>query len=266
MSPPEDPRAQLGRFLRARRERLRPEDLGLPAAGRRRTPGLRREEVAVVAGISSTWYTYLEQGRSGDVSPAVLDSLARVLQFTEDERRYMHMLMYGHVVGPEPLADKVPINDLFRKTVAIAENHPYPVFALNRACDIIAWNSGTTEWLDDWALLPEDERNYYLWLFCYERARERIVEWEEFARHLVGRLRAALAKPPVDPVAAKRVAEIKRRSAEFSRWWDEINVQEHRIDVRYLRHPKLGVRGFYRFSLYTAYEGEGGVLYYIPVD
>ncbi len=266
MAGSEDPRAVLGSFLRARRARLRPEDLGLPAAGRRRTPGLRREEVAVVAGISSTWYTYLEQGRAADVSPAVLDSLASVLQFTEDERRHMHILMYGHVVGPAPLADKVPVSDLFGKVVAIASGYPYPVLALDRACNLIAWNGAATEWLDDWSRLPEIDRNYMFWLFRSERARERYVEWESFARHIVGRWRADLARPPVDTAAARRVDELKMVSPEFSRWWDEHNVEEHRIDIFRLYHPRLGVRGFYRFSLFTAYEEKGGILFFIPSD
>lgn len=266
MPPPEDPRAELGRFLRGRRERLRPEDIGLPAAGRRRTPGLRREEVAVVAGISSTWYTYLEQGRAGEVSPSVLDSLARVLRLTEDERRHMHRLMYGHVVGPMPLADQVPIADLFRRIVAIADNYPYPVFALRRSGDVVAWNHATTEWFGDWSLIPKGERNFFFWLFCSEEARERVVEWEEFASHLVSRWRADVAKPPEDPAAMRRVAQLKSKSPEFSRWWDAQYVQEHRIDIRGLRHPRFGVRAFYRFHLFTAYEGEGAVLYYLPAD
>jgi transcriptional regulator with XRE-family HTH domain len=262
----EDPRAELGKFLRARRARLRPEDLGLPAAGRRRTPGLRREEVAVTAGISSTWYAYLEQGRAGEVSPAVLNSLARVLQLTEDERRHMHILMYGHVVGPAPLADQMPVGDLFRQTVAIADSFPYPVFALSRAGDAIAWNEATTEWFGDWSLVPGKERNYFFWLFCSERARECVVEWEAFARHIAGRWRADLAKPPDDPTAAKRVAKLREMSSDFARWWDERDVQEHRIDIHHFRHPEMGIRGFYRLSLYTAYEGEGGVIFYIPAD
>jgi len=263
---PDDPRAELGRFLRDRRQRLRPEDLGLPAAGRRRTPGLRREEVAVVAGISSTWYAYLEQGRAGDVSPAVLDSLARVLKLTEDERRHMHILMYGHVVGTEPIADQVSISDLFCEVVDISESYPYPVYALDRACNVIAWNPATAEWFDDWGLMAVEERNFMLWVFCSERARQCIVDREVFARDIVARWRADLAKWPEDVGAAKRVAELKLKSSEFSQLWDEHSVAEHRINIRILRHPQLGVRNFYGFSLFTAYEGEGGVLFYIPVD
>lgn len=266
MAGSEDPRAELGRFLRARRSRLRPEDLGLPAVGRRRTPGLRREEVAVVAGISSTWYTYLEQGRAADVSPAVLDSLASVLRLNEDERRHMHILMYGHVVAPAPLADQVPVSDLIRRIVAVADGYQYPVYLLDRACNIIAWNDGTSEWLDDWSLIPEKDRNYMFWLFCSEQARKRIVGWEEFARHVVGRWRSDLAKPPADTAAARRVDELKTMSPEFSQWWDEHDVQEHRIDIRHIRHPRLGVHGFYAFPLFSAYAEVGGVLFYLPID
>lgn len=92
------------------------------------------------------------------------------------------------------------------------------------------------------------------------------MEWEEFASHLVSRWRADIAKPPEDLAAMRRVAELKRKSSEFSRYWDAHHVQEHRIDIRRLRHPKVGVRAFYRFHLFTAYEGEGAVLYYLPAD
>lgn len=266
MAHPEGPRAELGRFLRMRRAQLKPEDLGFPRAGRRRTPGLRREEVAVAAGLSTTWYTYLEQGRTKDVSPSVLDSLARVLRLNEDERRYMHVLMYGHVVGTEPIADQVPVADLFRRVVAIADSFPYPVYSLDRACNVIAWNDATTEWLEDWSLIPERERNFMLWLFCSKRAKQQIVGWKDFARELVARWRADLAKWPHDEGAARRVAEVRERSPDFRRMWDEGLVLEHRINIRCLRHPRFGACHFYGLSLFTAYEGEGGVLFYIPRD
>ncbi len=266
MSDPADPRAELGSFLRTRREQLNPRDLGFPVAGRRRTPGLRREEVAVAAGLSTTWYTCLEQGRAKDVSPSVLDSLARVLQLSEDERRYIHILMHGHVPANWPIQDDTPFRELFRQIVTLADQSSFPVYSLDRACEVVAWNTATTEWLEDWGSVPPAERNFMLWLFCSPKAREVIVEWEDFARDVVARWRLDLAKSPYDEFAMKRVAELKRRSSEFSRLWEGRHVLEHRINVRHLRHPRLGVRSFYGFALFTAYEEQGGVLFYIPSE
>ncbi len=164
MTEDDDPRAVLGRFLRARRERLSPADLGFPGTGRRRTPGLRREEVAVAAGLSATWYTYLEQGRDRDVSPSVLDSLARVLQMTEDERRYMHFLVYGHGPRMESPRESVALEQVARSVVGTTDSCQYPVFSVDRDCHLLAWNRAALEWYDDWSQLPASECNFLLWL------------------------------------------------------------------------------------------------------
>ena len=209
---------ELATFLRSRRERLKPEDVGLPPANRRRTPGLRREEVAVLAGVSTTWYTYLEQGRGRDVSPSVLNSIARVLQLTEDERRYMHVLMFGQVVGSRPIEEEVPINDLLRQIVAIADHHPYPVFALDRSCDLITWNHAATEWYDDWGRLPEKNQNFMIWLLTVNKARKCFDEWEDSARDVVARWRGEVVKWPDDKRVQEIISSLMRKSPEFAEW------------------------------------------------
>lgn len=258
-------RVELGRFLRARRERLSPEVLGLPPARHRRTPGLRREEVAVAAGISITWYTNLEQGRTGEVSPSVLDSLARVLQLSEDERRYLHVLMYGHVVGPSQLADLLPLRDLVANIVEVAGRHPYPVYSLDRVCDVIAWNDATTEWYEDWSVLPPDKRNFMRWMFDSAKAKRRVVDWDEVGRDLVARWRAELARHPDDD-AASIVAEFRGKSPEFARWWDERGVLEHRVTTRRLRHPRLGIRELCIVPVLTVYEGAPWIFFHFSND
>jgi transcriptional regulator with XRE-family HTH domain len=225
---------------------------------------LRREEVAVAAGLSTTWYTHLEQGRAKEVSPSVLDSLARALRLSEDERRHTHILMYGYVVGTEPIADEAPVNELLRTVVAATDGLPYPVYCLDRSCEVIAWNKATAEWFDDWASMPEGGRNFMHWLFTSDRAKQRIVDWTDFVAEVVARWRADLAKWPHDEIASKRVAQLKVASPEFALLWDKNIVMEHRVNVRRLHHPEFGIREFYGLSLFTAYEGYGGVLFYVP--
>lgn len=143
-------RQELARFLRSRRARVTPEQVGFPAGAHRRTKGLRREEVAVLAGLSPTWYTYLEQGRDIRPSIQVLDSLARVLDLSEDERRYMHTLAHGQVVNPQPLEAEEARGGTMRRVVGLMGDNLYPVYATDVYCDLIAWNDAAAEWYDDW--------------------------------------------------------------------------------------------------------------------
>lgn len=237
-----DPQLELARFLRARRERINPQDVGFPAGGRRRTPGLRREEVAVLAGVSTTWYTYLEQGRGREVSPAVLDSIATVLRLNEDERRHMHVLAYGRVIRPRPLGGQLPSDDLVKRLVATVDSSPYPIYACNLYCDLIAWNKAAVEWYDDWGRLPPSERNMIRWLICSPVARKRIGSWDTDVRHVVARWRAMISGWLDDPRLQELVSDFSAHSEDFAKWWDEYEVQEHRSSVRTFNHPKLGVR------------------------
>lgn len=261
---PDDPRAELGRFLRARREQLSPRDLGFPNAGRRRTPGLRREEVAVAAGLSATWYTYLEQGRDRDVSPAVLDSLARTLLMTEDERRYMHLLMYGHVPHVQKLAAEVPISELVRNVVAAADLHPYPVYAADRACNVLAWNRAFVEWYDDFGRLQVVDRNLMRWLFLSEHARERFADWESVGRDLVARWRLESASGAMEAAANRVTDDLKEESALFRRWWGERIVLEHRIAIRRFRRPGGRDCDLRVVPMRTIYDSAPGIFFHFP--
>lgn len=235
-------RRELGRFLRTRRERIPPDQVGLPTGPRRRTNGLRREEVAVLAGLSPTWYTYLEQARDIRPSPEVLDSLARVLQLTEDERRYMHVLAYGEVIHPEPLEADIPGEQLLKQVVALMDESTYPVYSTDQYCDLIAWNTAATEWFDDWSLTPPEERNFLRWMLCSPVAQQVLVDWEQDTRDIVARWRAEVAKWPADPRIPQLVAEFSTISPHFERWWNDHDVREHRSRLRRFRHPKMGVQ------------------------
>src|SRR5581483_1237823 len=256
---------ELATFLRSRRQRLRPQDVGLPAAGRRRTPGLRREEVAVLAGLSTTWYTYLEQGRGREVSPAVLDSIARVLQLTEDERRYVHLLAFGHVVAARPLGEEVQVSDLLREIVAIAGNQSNPLYACNRAGDLIAWNEAAVDWYDDWSRLPERDQNFMTWLLTEDKARSCLVDWEMVVRDLIARGRADVALQPGDRVLQNRIAELKRRSPDFQRLWnDHHEVRTHRTGVRRMRHPDKGISEWRLVPLVSIYQDSPTAIFHLP--
>jgi transcriptional regulator with XRE-family HTH domain len=235
-------RSELALFLRTRRERIRPEDVGFPAGHHRRTRGLRREEVAVLAGVSPTWYAYLEQGRRRNVSPAVLDSIARVLRLSEDERRHMHLLAYGHVTDPRPLAADVPGDELVKLLVKAGEASAYPVYGANLYGDLLAWNSAAAEWYEDWDRLAPRERNMFRWLLTSPTARERIIDWDADARDIVTRWRAAVPRWLTDERLRLDIAELGKLSPEFAGWWEDHDVQEHRTKVRGFLHPRLGAQ------------------------
>lgn len=259
-------RERLGRFLRSRRERLNPADAGFPSSPRRRSMGLRREEVAVLAGLSPTWYTYLEQGRNIRPSPEVMDSLARVLLLTEDERRYIHTLAYGQVIRPVPLETDLSADDLLRQVVAAADASPYPTYAVNHCRDLIAWNRAAVEWYDDWGNYPSEERNIVRWMLTSPHAKVRLLNWERDARDTVAQWRAESAKWPDDQDLNRRIDEMIALSPLFARWWDEQFVQENRSRTRRFRQPRLGVQTLRVLPLQSPEFVSAGLVIHLPME
>jgi len=233
-------RQELAIFLRTRRERISPADIGLPTSRHRRTRGLRREEVAVLAGLSPTWYTYLEQARDIHPSPEVLDSLARVLSLSEDEREYLHRLAVGH--KPTAASDEVDQAETSMVTALVryAGQGPYPVYAINHAGDVIAWNDAAVQWYTDWSTREGLDRNMLWWVMTSDEARERIVDWAEDARNITARSRSMLARYPRDRRANYVISRLLDESPEFRRWWDDFEVRGQQAQIRTLRHPELG--------------------------
>jgi transcriptional regulator with XRE-family HTH domain len=259
-------RRELGRFLRTRRERIPPDQVGLPAGPRRRTNGLRREEVAVLAGLSPTWYTYLEQARDIRPSPEVLDSLARVLLLSEDERRYMHVLAYGEVIHPEPLEPDIPGEQLLKQVVTLMDGAAHPVYCVNQYCDLLAWNRAATEWYDDWGRTPPEERNFLRWMLCSPVARQVFVDWESAVQDIIARWRGEVAKWPDDARIPKLIAEFSRVSPLFKRCWNDHEVRAHRSGLRRFRHPRLGIQVL-RIVIITAHDfGPCGAVVHIPAS
>jgi transcriptional regulator with XRE-family HTH domain len=225
----------LGDFLRARRSELNPSDVDLPEGGRqRRVAGLRREEVAQLAAISSDYYTRLEQGRISPSAP-VLASLARVLRLDDDQRTYMYELAGTPAKSRRRAPQKVKpyLQRLLDRIDA-------PAIVMTPTHDILAWNPLATALMIDFAEIPERERNFMRLLFTDPRMRSLYPEWEELARSVVSYIRMEAARKPDDPRLAELVGDLSIRDAQFRQWWAGTHVAVKRRGTRRYNHPVVG--------------------------
>jgi transcriptional regulator with XRE-family HTH domain len=254
----------LADFLRTRRERMDPADVGFPKNVRRRTPGLRREEVAILAGVSPTWYTILEQGR--DVSPSVevLDSLARALRLTEHERIYLHGLVHGRLPLEDAQLRHVDTETELQKFIDSTD--PNPAYIFNRVGDILGWNDAAAEWYADFGLLPENRRSFLWWMFTSPEAPECIVDWAAEARDLVGQFRTGTAALPSEGRITDLISELEQVSPHFRRLWAEHFVSGPERRIRRLRHPRRGVVRMNLVTLYDEVHASIGLTLHMPVD
>jgi len=236
-----DPQA-LGQLLRSRRERLVPGDVGLPAGIRRRTAGLRREEVALLANLSTTYYTFLEQGRPVRPSAQVLDALASALRMSAAERSYLQVLARGREgVGSAHMVAMAPPERVDPGVAALVQRlDPFPTLLKGRRWDVLAANPAARELFTDWEALPSAERNLVRWMFMTDRAREVYLEWESEARAMLGRFRLAAARYPGDPDFEALIAELRRDSEHVRDWWPRHDVTAVGSGSKKLRHPRLG--------------------------
>jgi len=225
----------LGRFLRVRRERLDPAIFGF--TGRRRTPGLRREEVAQRANISPTWYTWLEQGRGGAPSADVLNRLANGLMLTEPEREHLFMLGLGR---PPKVRYKSVEGITPRLQRLIDTLEVSPALVRTATWDIVAWNRAATVVMTDYDKLAADDRNILRLLFCNPSIRSVQHGWETMARFVVGAFRADAARAGATSEVAELVEELCAASPEFSVLWQENEVISHGEGTKQLKHPVLG--------------------------
>ena len=236
-----DPQA-LGQLLRSRRERLVPGDVGLPAGSRRRTTGLRREEVALLANLSTTYYTFLEQGRPVRPSPQVLDALAAALRMSAAERDYLHVLAYGpDAARTTAAAVTAPAEQIDRSVADLVQRlDPFPTFVKGRRWDVLVTNPAARELFTDWEALPAVERNLVRWMFTTDRAREVYLDWEAEARAMLGRFRLAAARHPHDPDFTALITELHRDSHHVRDWWPRHDVTAMGNGSKKLLHPRLG--------------------------
>jgi hypothetical protein len=232
-------RSQLGAFLKARRARVSPEDVGLPPGSRRRTPGLRREELALLAGVGVTWYTWLEQGRPINASAQVLDAVARALRLDGAEREHLYRLAEATPVRTPPAApmDGSGVLDVLHAL-------PFPAALINGRLDILASNAAHGDVFADWHSLPCIHMNV-LWCVVTEpRAKTRLVTYDQEVPYLVARLRAEYARHIGDRDWEENICRLKRLSPEFEQLWSRHEVAESRPRLRIVRHPEAGDLSF----------------------
>lgn len=227
---------EFGEFLRSRRARLQPADVGLADRTRRRTPGLRREEVAQLAGVSHTYYAFLEQGRDIRPSGQVLDALARALRLSEAERDHLYALAQVSAPRGEDLPETLSAG----LAGLVARLDPSPTFVKGRRWDILAVNRAARSLFTDWLAVPAGQRNELLWMFGDSRAREVYVDWEKDAAAMLARFRLAAARRPDDPDFAALIEELHLCSPEARRWWTHHEVLLPAGGTKRLRHPLLG--------------------------
>ena len=226
----------LGDYLRERRTRLDPMALGY-AGGRRRTPGLRREEVAQRAGISATWYGWLEQGRGGPPSTHALDRVAEALMLTAVEREHVFLLAFGR---PPEARYQPPRGVAPRLQYVLDALDSCPAMIRTATWDVVAWNRAAAAVFTDYAALPPSERNVLRLIFLDPRARTFNSNWESVARFIVGVFRGAAARAGAAAAVQPLVDELCARSADFATLWRESAVNGACEAVRRLRHPELG--------------------------
>ena len=240
---------KLGDFIRAHRERITPASVGLPAGGRRRTPGLRREELAQLCDVSPTWLTWLEQGREVSASGKLLARMAEVLHLSSAERSYLFSL--AERLDPQHDADAVDAGESLDDIVAAIEA---PAYMLDRQWDAVAWNAHAAALFGGWLDVAASpvRPNLLRFMFRAPAARGLIVDWDDRARRLVAEFRADIGKHASQPALAALIAELSRDSPEFHALWPLQDVVSREGGLRRFHHPSMGELGFNQVTLRLA--------------
>jgi transcriptional regulator with XRE-family HTH domain len=255
-------RRELGTFLRSRRERIKPEDVGLRPSRRRRTPGLRREEVAQLAGVGVTWYTWLEQGRDINPSAQVLDAISRTLQFDTHERSHLLTLagQPAATVGDQCL-------ELYPAAQPLIDQlEPFPACVMNDRQDLLAYNRVYASFFDDLEGIPAEDRNLLWLVFTDPHSRQTIVDWDEVVAPLVAEFRAAMAEHLHEPAWKTLVARLHRASPEFSALWARHDVQGAQSRTKRAMHPIVGLLTVNYTNLWLCQGLGTRIVAYTPAD
>ncbi|NIH77557.1 helix-turn-helix transcriptional regulator [Amycolatopsis viridis] len=254
-------RRELASFLRSRRERISPEQVGLPSSGRRRTPGLRREEVAQLAGVGVTWYTWLEQGRDIHASEQVLNAIARTLRLDPYERSHLYTL----AGVPEPPIQKECGVVTPQVRAILDQLEPFPAAVQNARTDILAYNA-TYDWLMDVDSIPFEERNSLLLCFTNPRWRSRLRDWADGMPRTVAQFRASMAEHIAEPSWKALVKRLRQESPEFEAVWNQHDVQPMRNLTKVFMHPEAGLLSFDYTHLWFGRHSEVRLTTYTPAD
>jgi transcriptional regulator with XRE-family HTH domain len=255
-------RKEFGAFLRSRRERLTPANIGLPNGSRRRTPGLRREEVSMLAGVGTTWYTWLEQGRDVRASVEVLNALADALRLDIIEKHHLFML-HGTTV-PMP-ADRPleQVSESLRRMLASLNTQP--AYVLGWRWDILAWNRAATSIFGDYELLKGDERNIMHMLFANPGHRQLLVDWEQVARASLALFRADTARYAGNADLDRLVATLTRQSRAFRTWWPKHEISQQLTGYKRIEYPSKGRMLFEHITLALADASDMKLVVYTPL-
>ena len=252
-------RGELATFLRTRRHRLHPADVGLPGGGRRRTPGLRRQEVAQLAGMSVDYYIRLEQARGPHPSRQVLTALGRALVLTADEREYLFRL-----AGESPPPVAVPSREISPGIRNLLDSMPEtPAYVVDARYDVLAWNSLATHFVGDLSAFAQEDRNMIRWMF---RLPASAAPWTDpetvrFTRSMIADLRTSYARYPADPGIQALVTELLGTSPQFAGMWQEHEVATRQPIVKRVNHPLTGPLEFECRVLHIPDTGQRLIVY-----
>jgi transcriptional regulator with XRE-family HTH domain len=230
-------RQELSNFLRTRRARISPADIGLPATQRRRIPGLRREEVAHLAGVSVTWYTWLEQKRPISVSAGTLDNLARVLRLDPIERIQLFDLALRQPVA-DSTSQRETVSPRFQRM--LDHNATMPAFVMGRRWDILAWNQAARAFFFDFEQVPADERNMVWLCFTSSALRSLMVDWPTRAQDALARFRADYGRHAGESYFVELIERLNSVCPEFAQWWPRHDILPLAEGCSQYRHPLVG--------------------------
>ncbi|WP_215548530.1 helix-turn-helix transcriptional regulator [Amycolatopsis sp. CA-230715] len=255
-------RRELAAFLRSRRERITPDQVGLPPAGRRRTPGLRREEVAQLAGVGVTWYTWLEQGRDINASEQVLEAICRTLRLDPYEK--VHLFTLAGATAPAVKKECSVVTPAVEAMLRQLE--PFPAVVKNARCDILAYNR-TYNWLmGDIDALPFEERNTLLQCVTNPEWRRRLPDWETNLPRAVAGFRAAMAGHVAEPAWKNLVKRLRAESEHFEQLWNQHDVTSARVMTKRFLDPEVGLMKFDFAYLNFGKGSEITMATYTPAD
>lgn len=231
-------REELAALLRARRNALTPGDVGLPTGRARRTPGLRREEIAMLAGVSVTWYTWLEQGRRINVSADVLEALARALRLDDAERQHLLTLAARAPATAAGTDDVTDVPDALMRLITSME--PAPAYILGPRWEFLAWNRPQARLYPMIDRLDGDDRNLLWAMFAEPSVRTLLDDWPAQARRILAEFRAGTAAWRDDPHVVALVDRLRDASSEFAEWWPQLDVAQFQTRLRTYHHPRAG--------------------------
>lgn len=228
---------ELGNFLKTRRNRISPLQVGLPVGTRRRTPGLRREEIAQLAGIGLTWYTWLEQGRQINVSDQVLESLSKVLLLDDEERKHLFTLAMKPLPNENDF-NKGQLKDSLQNVLDSLETSP--AYIMDQRWNICGWNKSACRVFGDFSQIDQLERNVVYMMFCKNEYMELFEDWEFHAKGIIARFRVMCGKNIADPWVADFTNNLKEKSADFNLWWSMYKINSMSDITKELVHPVVG--------------------------